>query len=260
MRLSEIESLLVENHSRQVGFGNYHPPQPAANTFLNVLKSKFRGLNPRFFSLVFQALLLSIMYYQFFNISTEVLVERFGYKFEDTNRINTVIPATAVLLAPLFSKMIEVGGRKPSWMVFSSLLAVVNYWTMYQMQPVPSISVFIAYMGIGTNFAITSASMFSSMALSVSKEYVSFSFSIWITVSNISGMLSPMIMGMIAEKRTAQAYSNCLFALFIVALVSTVSSVIIFIFDAVGDHLLSFSENSLEVRRIRNSLDEDDRI
>lgn len=76
---------------------------------------------------------LANCYYQFTNIATEILENRFGYSYDEANKL-TVVPELAfIIISPSLSKWVEVSGRKPFFLLVCSILFLLDYLLMYFM-------------------------------------------------------------------------------------------------------------------------------
>lgn len=202
-------------------------------------------------------LFLANCYYQFTNIATELLTVRYGYRFEEAKEI-TIAPEIAfVIVSPFVSKIIEVRGWKPLFILFSAILFSLTYTLMYFLESERSYLVYICFTSVGVCFSIVSCALFSSVALSIPKAGVSMGYSILTTIENIGLSSLPLYFGQLSQTRTAEAYNNCLLSLVVLSVGATLCSVLLLIHDNRKSQLLTLPENSKVVRKLRRKIDSD---
>ena len=251
IRMSEIEGLLeIASQSRN------NSTQQSRNKGPSFLTA-FKSLNYRFLILALEFILLNGLYYQYMNISTEILVKRFNFPYEQTNKINLIAPLSGIIIGPILSQIVDSIGQKPIWMLIASSVSLVNYFSMYRTITSQPSTIYLHYIGLGVEYSIFASTLYSSIVLSVPTKYVGFAFSILISIQNTSGFLFPFYFGTVAKERSYEAYNNCIVSLVGLSLFTLVCSTIIFLMDVNGDKLLSLRENSIEVKRIRGSIDQE---
>ena len=202
-------------------------------------------------------LFLANCYYQFSNISTEILMNRYMYEFSETNKF-TIVPEVAfIVVSPFISVYIERKGHKPLWLVAASLIFLLNYTWMLLMKPAKSNMLFVAFIINGVCFSILTCALFSSVALSIPKAGVSMGYSILTLVENFGLSSLPLFFGKITKERTVASYNNCLMSLVILSALSLLFSGLLLLYDVRGSQMLTLPENSKRVKIIRRDIDSD---
>ena len=202
-------------------------------------------------------LFLANCYYQFTNMATDLLVVRFGYQFEEAKQI-TIAPEIAfIIVSPFVSKIIEVRGWKPFFILLSSLLFCGSYCFMYFLESQKSYFVYLCFTTIGMGFGIVSCALHSSVALSIPKSGVSMGYSIMTTIENAGLSTLPLYFGYIAKSRSIESYNECILSLIILSFLGTICSIVLLIYDTNKTQLLTLPENSKAVRRLRKQIDSD---
>ena len=224
------------------------------------LQFGFRSIkyfNATFWLLCLVFLALANCYYQFTNIATEVLQNRFMYSYESASNF-TVIPELAFIIvsAPL-STLIETHGRKPLWMLICSIMFLTSYLWMYFMPFQPSNLLYVHFSMLGVGFAILTCALFSSVALSIPKAGVSMGYSILTLVENIGLSSLPPYFGYISRDRTKDAYNECILSLVVLSILSVILCSFLVLYDTKNTRLLTLPENSKRVRKLRKNIDSD---
>ena len=194
-------------------------------------------------------------YHQSMSLATEIIQNRFMYKFEDANEF-TIIPDIAFIAgAPFLSRWIEERGAKPMFLVGASLCFLISFVSMYCLPADRTLLLIPILSLIGIGYAVLTCALFSSVALSVPKAGVGMAFSILTLIENLGNTLLPLLFGKLAAPRNVAAYNDCLLSLIILALASTALSIALVVYDLKTTRILALPENSVTVRKIRHRMD-----
>lgn len=202
-------------------------------------------------------LFLANCYYQFSNISTEILMNRYMYEFSETNKF-TIVPEVAfIVVSPFLSVFIETKGKKPLWLVIASVGFLANYAWLFMIKPGKTNILYINFAINGLCYSIVTCALFSSVALSIPKAGVSMGYSVLTLVENFGLSALPLFFGKITKDRTVGSYNNCLLSLIILSALALLFSMLLLLYDIQGTRMLTLPENSKRVKQIRRVIDSD---
>lgn len=216
-----------------------------------------RYYNATYWMLTVCFLFLANCYYQFTNIATEILEHRYGYNYEEANKL-TVMPEIAfIVVSPFISKLVEVIGKKPLFLLICSIMFVLNYLVMYFMPIEKSMMLYGNLFVLGTCYSILTCALFSSVALSIPKAGVSMGYSILTLVENVGLSSLPFYFGWLSTDRTPSSYNNCILALIALSMASVCVCAALVLYDVKNTRLLTLPENSKKVKSLRKVIDSD---
>ena len=216
-----------------------------------------RYFNTTYWILCVVFLFLANCYYQYTNIATEILEHRFGYTFEEANKLTIIPEAAFIVVSPFVSKWVEVKGKKPLWLLVAAVIFLGNYSYMYFMKVEKTLVLYLNFTAIGFGYSITTCALFSSVALSIPKAGVSMGYSILTLIENIGLSLLPLYFGEISEDRSVESYNQCLLTLIILSILATIFCLLLLLYDTKNSNLLTLPENSKKVRKLRKGIDSD---
>jgi MFS family permease len=216
-----------------------------------------RYFNTTYWILCVVFLFLANCYYQYTNIATEILEHRFGYTFEEANKLTIIPEAAFIVVSPFVSKWVEVKGKKPLWLLVAAVIFLGNYSYMYFMKVEKTLVLYLNFTAIGFGYSITTCALFSSVALSIPKAGVSMGYSILTLIENIGLSLLPLYFGEISEDRSVESYNQCLLALVVLSILGTIFCLLLLLYDTKNSNLLTLPENSKKVRKLRKGIDSD---
>jgi len=216
-----------------------------------------RYFNTTYWILCIVFLFLANCYYQFTNVATEILEHRFGYTFEESNKLTIIPEAAFIVVSPFISKWVEVKGKKPLWLLVAALIYVGNYSFMYFMKVEQTPFLYFNFAATGVAYSITTCSLFSSVALSIPKAGVSMGYSILTLIENVGLTILPLYFGQISAERSVESYNECILALVVLSIIGTVFCLLLLLHDTKNSKLLTLPENSKKVRKLRKGIDSD---
>ena len=149
--LSELATIIEEEVSRRA----------AKESVVFGFKS-IRYYSRMFWLLCTSALFLRNCYSQLMSIITEILQNRYMYKFEDANQF-TIIPDIAfIAVAPFISHYVEEKGLKPHFLMIASACYLVSFTFMYFLPPQPTLLLIPLLSMHGVAYAIVTCALMSS--------------------------------------------------------------------------------------------------
>ena len=258
---SNTNSKLIQE-PRKEDFYEEHVRRKTIEDVFNEQKISFgfksiQYFNSTYWILCVVFLFLANCYYQFTNIATEILENRYSYSYDEAHNLTIIPEAAFIVVSPFISVWIETKGKKPLWLFFASIIFLVNYVILYFMKPEKSIWHYVNFSWLGISYSIITCALFSSVALSIPKSGVSMGYSILTLVENLGLSSLPLYIGYITQERTVSSYNECLLILIILSILGTLSSLLLLVYDTNNTKLLTLPENSRKVKRLRIKIDTD---
>ena len=109
----------------------------------------------------------SMLQFQFLTFSTDCLVNRFGYKFEEAKNTVALMPISSMIVSPFVAAAIGKIGRKPLILIIDIMLGVSVFVFMRSLEVQPSFLVVLGIVLIGVHYSIFVAIVWPSMTLTV---------------------------------------------------------------------------------------------
>lgn len=222
------------------------------------LEFGFRSI--RFFNLTFWLLCLVYLFLQnaivqFSNMATEVVMNRYRYRYEEAKYFTTLPQLSIIVFSPAVAWIITRRGKKALALLLASLLCCLNYVSMYFAGTNKPRLLYFNMVVIGLSYSVLLASIYSSIALTVPKSGVSMAYSILALVDNLGVAFMPLYFGWLSRDRTVQAYNFCILNMIGLAAVAVLLSVCLLIHDVKEHGLLELPENSKQVAKLRKKID-----
>jgi len=197
--------------------------------------------------------LFSSCYYQFTNMATDLLVNRYSLGYQDAKNHTALIPIFATVLIPIFSVILNKIGKKALALVLGTVLGITVYLYMMTLPltGTSDLSIVLSLLGIAGFWSLLCAAVWTSYSLSLPKPAVPFMMGMIIVIQNFGFSFLPLVFGVINKKRNYQSYQNSLCVLTGMCVLSFVIFFIIYLKDIRGDRLLDMPENNKEVQEIR---------
>ena len=206
--------------------------------------------------LLLVCLLQTSSFRQLSNVSSDMLMQRCAYAFEDVNDIVIIPQLMLVLLTPFLSRIFERRGHKPLLLILAAVVYTGSFSYLYLLPPVPSYHVLVAYALVGVGYSITTCTLYSSIALAVPDAGVSIAFSLATWTENLSNTILPALIGAASEDRSAAAYDGCILGMLLISACSIIMCIILYLHDINDYMLLSLPENSSQLLQARQAADD----
>lgn len=221
------------------------------NTEVEFGFSSIKGLSLKFWLCGLVFLLLANCFFQFTNIASDLVVNRYGYAYEDAKSL-TILPSLTIIFAtPFISHWLQVNGHKAIALFAASVLYLLVYSILYFLPSQPSLMVNICLMSIGLGHSTLLSTIYTCVGLSVPRQGVGMAYSLMAFIENFGLTLFPIILSSLSQERTPLAYNQCVLALGAISLLSALVCGALVVQDFSSDRLLDYPENSLEVAQIR---------
>ena len=214
--------------------------------------SHINELPPLFWYVTLAFTFISNSYYNFIDFGTDCIQNKFAYSYGEAKNFISIITLGVVITLPIISAMVVRVGMKGYFLLAASVLATLSYTYMAFLPNEKNPGVLISVLGISLFFSIYNAAIWSSIALSVPKQAVSFAYAASTTVQNIGLTCFPLFFGWLNTERTPYAYKRSLLGLAILGVISILVSILIIIDDVRTGGVLNLPENSKEVKELRS--------
>jgi len=224
----------------------------------NDIKKEFTLPNMKYLSLKFWLVvivfvLISDCYFQFLNYSLDLYVVRFSYQYNEAKNIGAMMLTANALMIPTFSAIVVVIGRKASFLVLSSIAAVISFGVLYILPSTSDWKVVGCAFGISLSYSLYSSAIWSGMTLTVPEEAGGMALSFALYVQNVALFLLPIIFGYMIEGKSKASTNRMILSLLCLAICSLVLSIVLLIMDLYGDRILELSENSKQALQTRDN-------
>lgn len=216
--------------------------------------SSIPQLSITFWLLGLSYLLLADCFYQFTNLATDLLMNRFSYAYSDTKNL-TILPTLTILCTNTWlAAYFQTHGRKAKGLLGASCLFLFTYIFMSLLPAKESYLVGLCLILIGLAFSIMLSTIFSCVALSVPHEATSIAYSLFSVVENLGLTFLPFLFSYICKKRTPGAYSNAIVGLIILSAIAVGLQIFLIFVDNRNGLLLDLPENSRTVAKLRHKI------
>ena len=196
--------------------------------------------------------LISNSYYNFIDFSTDCIENKFKYEYTEAKDFVSLVTLGVVFTLPFFSYVVLKVGRKGHFLLGSAVIACISFLFLAFIPNENGPGVFIGMIGISLFFSLYNSAIWSSIALTVPKQAVSFAYAAATTLQNIGLTVFPLLFGWINQERTGEAYQKSLIGLAIIAALGALVSVFIVINDLTTGGVLNYPENDKKVTEIRS--------
>ena len=251
----EEANLGEEEQARSTELLAFVQQNPGANLRFGFGSVKY--FNGTFWLLCLVTLFLASSYFQFTNIATEMITNRFFYDYEDAKYFTVVPQISFILTSPIISKIVEVKGKKAFALLIASILMLCNFFVMHNMKAGKSNLLYVNMFIIGFGNSILFSTIYTSVALTIPKSGVSMAYSILTTTENLGISIFPIFFGWLIEKRTVDSFNNALLSLQVISLCAVVASLALLLHDLKRYNVLELPENSRKVAHIRSQINSD---
>lgn len=109
----------------------------------------------------------SMLQIQFLAFSTDCLVNRYGYKYEDAKNVVATMPIASMIFSPVIAAAIGKFGKKPLILMLDFIFAIGIFFFMRTLPVEPSYLVVLGIVMIGIHYSIFVAIIWPSMTLTV---------------------------------------------------------------------------------------------
>ncbi len=158
------------------------------------------GKNKAFWYITVLCVLFYSAVFPFIKFATNLIVQKFGISDSFAGYIPALLPASALLLTPLFGSVYDKKGRGASIMVLGSILLVV----VHLLFAVPSLNSFPIAIGLvlllGVAFSMVPSAMWPSVAKIIPENKLGTAYSMTFWVQNWGLMGVPLLIGNVLDK------------------------------------------------------------
>ena len=217
-------------------------------------RAHLKTLNPLFWCALGCYTFIPTVMYTFTFAITDFFMFRFGYEYAQAKNFMGILNGLQSFLMPLSGFFMQIFGYKTVFLLAGSILSVVGVGGMMLQPEEPSIGLWIFFMIFTLYFALYGSAIYPCMSMSVAKDSVSIGLSIATIIQQFLLGTTPLIIGELSKDRTPQAYQNCLYFNFVMALIGLSFSVLTFILDFKTGKILFLPENSAKVSEMRKKL------
>lgn len=198
---------------------------------------------------------LTNSYRQFSNIASNLLVHRFGYKYEQVNTLTIIPPLVMMCSTPFIHKLIESHGKKPFILLAASIYFIIAYLGLYLLPAEPNEAIYLLLVFIGLAYSVVQSSLFSTVAIAVPKAGISMAFALVTLFEDIGLTIFPLIFGKLQEGRSVSAYDECLLGLIALSILSLVFTSAMILYDTNSSRILTLPAKSRRVQQMRRKID-----
>ena len=189
-------------------------------------------------------------YYQFTNIATDMITNRFGYSLKDAEKLNILPNLMIVIGTPLLSVFLQVQGKKAVAIMIGAWIYFFGYLLLFSLASEKSYFVNIGLVSIGVGYAILLSSAHSCVALIVPQHGLSMAYALMVFFETCGLTLLPLWVSYLSESRTKVAYNSCLILLTMFSVIAIIISSILVLVDFRSNCLLDLPENSKYAKSI----------
>lgn len=182
---------------------------------------------------------------QMTNFATDMLVMRYGLDYIEAKNTNMIVYSTSMILIPLASIFLGVKGKRGFFLILAGVVCVVTMIFMMKLTlGCERYKAYIAMFGIGIYWSLYTATVWTSLMLSLPKQAVSTMISITLTLQNSVFAALPPLFAMINQERKAKSYQKSLEILTGIAVLSLSLCVLAYLVDLKSHQVMELPENS----------------
>lgn len=196
----------------------------------------------------------SQIYLQFLSFSTDCLVSRFAYTYEEAKNMLSLVPIFCMCLLPPISIFVVWFGRKGFLLLMSFIMGGGSILLMTTLPKNPGNIMYLALFLFSFYYALFVAVVWPSMTLSVPPAATAVALGLATTVQNIFITLFPFLFGYVNKDRTPSQYNQSLMVIVGMALVSGLLTVLMIIVDFKTGGKLNLPENNPRVAEMRKQM------
>lgn len=195
---------------------------------------------------------------QMTNFVTDMLVKRYGLAYEEAEKTNMLVYSTAMILIPLFSFFLGVKGKRGLFLILAGFVCLGTViFMIFTPFGCERWKCYLAMLGIGLYWSMYTASVWTSLMLSLPKQAVSSVISLTLTLQNTVFAILPPIFAMINKERTEDSYQNSLVLLAGIAGLSLFLTIVAYRTDLTDGRVMEMPENSREALDRRKKITEE---
>lgn len=199
--------------------------------------------------------LLANSFFQFTNIATDLVVNRYGYSFEEAKSL-TVIPSfTIILSAPAISHYLQTQGKKGIALLIAAVAYLLVYSIMYNLPPRRQYMLNALLVVIGLSHSVLLSTIYTCVGLSVPRQGVGMAYGLIAFIENFGLTIFPLLLSSISTQRSVEAYNQCILSLALISLGSVLVCTALAVEDLLTNRLLDYPENCLEVAKVRMQIE-----
>lgn len=195
-------------------------------------------------------------YYQFTNTITDIAQNRFGFSYIDAKNFLSIIQIGVMVMLPIFSYIMMKYGHKSTCLLVSGVILCLSYLNMIRipLENSSKIEFYLSISGISVFYAMYSAAIWPSMALSMPREVVSVGYGLASLSQMVPMSCFPYFVGLLSSDRTPESYQKVLYFVLALAVLALCIVVFVNVVDRRGSKVLLLPENSKEVNDAREEI------
>lgn len=212
----------------------YKIPEDQEEDNANDAEFSFRdigALSGLFWLTSFTFALGTMVYFQFFAFSTDCMVNRFGYTFEEAKNSVAIIPASSLIFSPIAALLIGKFGKKPLVLALDVILGAGVFLYMKSLPVQKGPMVVLCLVLIGLHYAIFVAIIWPAMTLTVNRTSVAAALGLATTIQNFFIATFSYFFGYVNLSRTHNSYDSSFFYLSMIGVGSLILSLAVLIVD-----------------------------
>lgn len=198
--------------------------------------------------------LLSSTYYQFLTLSNQLLVNRFNHTETEAKNVVTIYIFESIITTPIFGSIIDRVGRKPLFLVISSLLAAGSFFALFFFPYKKTLWIHLPIFGFSQFFALFNTTIWPTMMVSVPSRSVAICLGIGTLLESSLMSLLPIFYGFILQDGTIESYQLALVGFCAITVFSFVICVFLYKYDDKNGKLLARLEDDPMVEKLRRRM------
>ena len=195
-----------------------------------------------------------MVYFQFFAFSTDCMINRFGYTFEDEKNYIAIIPASSIIFSPIAALLVGKLGKKPLILSLDIVLGIAVFLYMRSLPVEPGPLVVVCLVLIGLHYAIFVAIIWPAMTLSVNRTSVAAALGLATTLQNFFIASLSYFFGYVNLGRTHSTYNSSFLYLALIGACSLCLSIAVTILDYRTGKILSLPDGHPSIKLLRKEM------
>lgn len=198
--------------------------------------------------------ILSSMYYQFLTLSNQLLIVRFGQSESEAKNKVTIFLMEIIISTPILGLIVDKVGRKPMFLMISSFLTVISFFTLFFFPEEKSELIHFPLFLLSQYFSIFNTVIWPTMMISVPSRSVGICLGIGALLESSLMSIMPIIFGFILSDNSVENYQLAITAFCAIAVFSLFLCTVLWRYDQKNGRLLSRLEDDKEVEKLRRKM------
>ena len=203
-------------------------------------------------------MILTSCYFQFTNLISEFLMNRYFYEYHELPAL-TIVPAAAFIISsPFISRGALIIGGKTAPLIICSLLYALCFLSLYSLPPSRQELLYFILSLLGVSHSLSANIQYSLLCNRVDREDRELGYDFLVLFEYLGLTIFPVYFGSVVVERSVEAMDDCLLRLVLLSTLGIIFSAVLFISDTKPLSHPAVKDNSKVVKKIKRNTNGND--